>query len=60
MHFIMAPFNFLIAASILARCAFALPTEHFDVNITGDNNAIPLDVTNYRMMKRQEEDKNLV
>lgn len=56
----MAPFNFLFAASILARCAFALPTEHFDVNIPDDSNAIPLNVTNYRIMKRQEEDRNLV
>lgn len=56
----MALFSFLFAISILARCAFALRTEHFDVNIPDDNNAIPLNFTNYRMMKRQEEDMNLV
>lgn len=57
----MAPFKFLLlAAPILARSAFALPTEHFDIDIVDDHNDIPLNVTNYRMMRRQQEDKNMV
>lgn len=57
----MAPFKFLLlAASILARSTFALPTEQFDIDTPDDHNDIPLNVTNYRMMRRQQEDKNMV
>jgi hypothetical protein len=57
----MVPFKyFLLAASILARSSFALPTEQFDIDTTDNHNDIPLNVTNYRMMRRQQEDKNMV
>ncbi|KAM0710354.1 hypothetical protein Q7P35_002716 [Cladosporium inversicolor] len=57
----MVLFKFLIlAASILARSSFALPTKQFDIDILDDHNDIPLNVTNSRMMRRQQEDRNLV
>lgn len=57
----MAPFKFIfLAASILARSSFALPTEQFDIDTLDDHNDIPLNVTNHRMMRRQQEDRNLV
>jgi len=57
----MAPFKFLLlATSIFTRSAFAFPTEQVDIDTLNVRNEIPLNVTNYRMMKRQEEDRNLV
>jgi hypothetical protein len=57
----MAPFKLLLlAASIFARSSSALPTEQFDIDTSNGHNEIPLNVTNHRMMRRQQEDRNLV